>query len=281
MRFAAALVFWLITTVALAVAVPGAWAQRNVVDEDGYTALARKAARDPALQSAVAAELTTRAMALINAHGRSPVGSAQVHDTAAAFTASPSFPPLFGEANRAAHRWLFSDPKPDGDQWVVDLAPMLKDGSFQQILSTYNVSVPATLTVPLTVSGPLRQGQLNRLAAWGPRVAIGAIAACAVFSLLTLVAARRRGKALTALGVSALLVGAAGWAAIEVGGRYVNDALNRTTGNIRRMADAMVSNAEGGLHLWLNLTLGAGAALVVLGVIAAALGGLFRRSSAT
>ncbi|MGB9305086.1 MAG: hypothetical protein WCB92_15805, partial [Mycobacterium sp.] len=80
------------------------------------------------------------------------------------------------------------------------------------------------------------------------------------------------------LGVSALLVGGAGWAAIEAGGRYINDALNRTAGDIRRIADVLVGQAEGGLHLWLNLTLIAGIALVVLGVLVAVLGGLFKRT---
>jgi predicted lipoprotein with Yx(FWY)xxD motif len=281
-------VLWLATTVALAVAVPAAWVQANVVDADGYAAMAQQAAGDPALQSAVAAELTTRAMALIAAHGggRYPVDSSQVHDAATTFTAGRAFPPLFAQTNRAAHDWLFTDPRPgqNGNQWVVDVAPMLKDASIQQILSSYNVKVPANLAVPLTVSvpsmsEPLRQGELSRLSTWGPRVSIGAAALSGFLALLTLVAARRRGKALTSLGVSALLVGAAGWAGIEVGARYTNDALNRTTGNIRQIADVMVGHAEAGLHQWLNLTLVTGAALVVFGVIVAVLGGLLGKKA--
>jgi hypothetical protein len=289
-RFAAAIskvVLWLAATVALAAAIPAAWAQMNVVNSDGYAALAQKAAADSALQSAAAAELTTRAMALIAEHGggRYPVDSSQVHDAATAFTSGPSFPPSFAQVSRAAHEWLFTDPRSgqNGDQWVVDVAPMLKDASFQQILSSYNVQVPASLRVPLTVSvpsmsGSLRQGRLSRLATWGPSVSIGAAALTGFCALLSLVAARRRGKALTSLGISALLVGAVGWAGIEVGGRYINNALNRTTGDIRRIAEVMVDHAEAGLRQWLNLTLVAGAALVVLGVLVAVLGGLVKKA---
>jgi hypothetical protein len=283
-RSAVTALLWLTTTVAMAVAIPAVWLQLNVVDEGGYAALAREAASDPALQSAVAGELTTRAMALIaeRGGGRYPVDSAQVHDVAAAFTAGPAFPPLFAQLNRAAHGWLFTDPGPgrNGNQWVVDVAPMLQDPSFQQVLSSHNVKVPANLTVPLTVSmpGPLRQGQLSRLAAWGPWVSIGAAVIGGLFALLTLAAARRRGKALTGLGVSALLVGAAGWAGLEAGGRYVNDALNRTTGDIRRVAEVMVDHAEAGLRHWLDLTLIAGAALVALGVLVAIAGGLRKKA---
>ena len=162
---------WLATTVALAVAVPAAWAQRNLVDENGYAVLAQKAAGDPALQSAMAGELTTRAMALIAEHGggRYPVDSSQVRDAAAAFTAGPSFPPLFAAANRAAHRWLFADatvrrllggrPRPDAQRQCVSTDP-----------ERYNVKVPADADRPADGVGPphsLRQGELSRVATWG------------------------------------------------------------------------------------------------------------------
>jgi hypothetical protein len=283
-RFAATVLLWLITTLALAVAVPAAWAQLHVVDADGYAALARDAARDPGLQSAMADELTSRAMALVAAHGGGghPVDSSDVHDAASAFTAGPAFPPLFAQANRAAHGWLFGDPAldRDGDQWAVDVAPMLRDDSIQPLLRRRNVTVPTKLTVPLTVSAPhaVRQGRLSPLSTWGPWVSLGAAALCGVCALLTLAAARRRGKALSGLGVSALLVGAAGWAALEVAGRYIDRALNRTTGDVRRVAEVMVGHAEAGQHQWLNVTLLAGAALAALGVLVAVVGGLFKKS---
>ncbi|OBJ01615.1 hypothetical protein [Mycobacterium sp. 1465703.0] len=284
MRFAATVLLWLITTLALAVAIPAAWTQLHVVDPDGYAAMAQNAATDPALQSAMAAELSTRAMTLIaeRGEGRYPVDSSEVQEAAGAFTAGPAFPPLFAQANRAAHGWLFSDPGAgdNGNQWAVDVAPMLKDGSIQPLLVRHNVTVPAKITVPLTVSVPksMRQGRLSRLSTWGPWVSVGAVALCGVCALLTLAAARRRGKALSSLGVSALLVGAGGWAGIEVAGRYIDGALNRTTGNVRRAAEVMVEHAEAGLHQWLNATLLTGAALVALGVVVAMLGSLAKKS---
>lgn len=284
MRFAATVLLWLITTLALAVAIPAAWTQLHVVDPDGYAAMAQNAATDPALQSAMAAELSTRAMTLIaeRGEGRYPVDSSEVQEAAGAFTAGPAFPPLFAQANRAAHGWLFSDPGAgdNGNQWAVDVAPMLKDGSIQPLLVRHNVTVPAKITVPLTVSVPksMRQGRLSPLSTWGPWVSVGAAALCGVCALLTLAAARRRGKALSSLGVSALLVGAGGWAGIEVAGRYIDGALNRTTGNVRRVAEVMVEHAEAVLHQWLNATLLTGAALVALGVVVAMLGSLAKKS---
>jgi len=143
-------------------------------------------------------------------------------------------------------------------------------------LATYNVQVPETVRVPVTVSTPkvLQPGQLRPLATWGLWASIGVVALAAVFALLTLAAARSRGRALASLGVSALLVGAGGWAAIELARYPINDTLNNTTGGMRGIADVMVGQAESSLHDWLDLTLAGGGALVVLGVLAAGLGSL-------
>ena len=69
-----------------------------------------------------------------------------------------------------------------------------------------------------------------------------------------------------------MLVGAAGWAGIELGGRYINAALNGTTGDVRQIAEVMVGHAEVSLHQWLNDSLIGGGALVVFGVLAAIVG---------
>ena len=92
--------------------------------------------------------------------------------------------------------------------------------------------------------------------------------------MLTLFVARSRGKAIAALGVSGLLVGAAGWAGIEFARRYVNDALINTSGEVRRIAGAMVGTAEASMHQWLNITLIVGGGLLIIGVIVSLLAGL-------
>jgi hypothetical protein len=280
-RFLATLLLWLLTTAALAVAVAAAWAQLNLVDRDGYSALAASAAKDPELQSAVAAELTTQLVTLGSNSGFET--SETLFGLAArAYTASPAFPGQFALANQVAHRWLFTDTVGQSDasgRWTIDLAPMLADSSFQKTLTDFGIRAPSRLEVPLTenVSNSLRPGQLRPASTWGPWISIGVGVITGLLALLTLFVARSRGKALGALGISALLVGAAGWAAIEVGRRYVNSALNDTSGNIRRIADAMVEHAIGSMHLWLNLTLAFGGALLFIGFVVSTLGGLRRR----
>ena len=282
MRFLAALLFWLMATVLLAVAIPASWAQQNVVSEDGYAAMAAEAAKNPQLQEAMASELSTQITQLAADSGYALNNNELVRGVTSAYTANAGFPGQFAQANRIAHRWMFTDSvqhdQADGDRWLVDIAPMLSDDSLRQTLGNLNLNVPETLTVPITVpeSSSLRPGQLKMLSTWGPWASIGVGVLTGIAALLTLAAARSRGKALAALGVSALLVGASGWAGLEVGRRYVDDALNNTTGDIRTVADVMVDTAEASLHHWLNLTLAAGGVLAVFGVLVSVLGVLRR-----
>jgi hypothetical protein len=281
-RFLAVLVLWLLTTLALAVAVPATWAQHNVVDRNGYSALAASAAKDPALQQAMAAELTTQLLRLA-ANSGYDVNEALFSGAARAYTSGDAFPGQFALANQVVHRWLFTDTVGQSDssgRWEIDLSPMLADSSFQQTLADFGVKAPSSLQIPLTedVSDSVRPGQLRAVAKWGPWVSVGAAVLAGAMALLTLAAARRRGKALVALGVSGLIGGAAGWAGIEVGRRRITQALDATTGDVRNVADAMVEHAIGSLHLWLNVTLAAGAAVVLLGALTSMLGGLHEKT---
>lgn len=283
MRFIATFLFWLVTTVALAVAVPAAWAQQNVVDVDGYGELAQSAAQRPQLQDAMASELATRLTALTAGSGYE-VPKNLMQGATSGYTRSDAFPSQFAIANRLAHRWLFSTTLAQSDssgRWEIDVSPMLADTSFRQTLQDFGISPPDTLMIPLTENAPdaLTPGRLQPLARWGPWVAVGATVLAGVFALLTLATARSRGKALGALGVSALLVGAAGWAALEMARRYISAALDETSGDIRQIADVVVATAQDSAHHWLNLTLAAGAVLVLIGVLGSMLGGARRTRS--
>ena len=275
MRTVATVLMWLVTTVLLALAVPAVWAQNNLVDGAGYAALARNAAKDPELQSATATELTTQVGLL-----GSGVDSTIVSRIAAAYTASPAFPGQFASANGFAHRWLFTDTIPASvdpqGRLVVDLAPMLSDTAFVQTLRDYNIAVPSALPIPLidNASAVGRPGSLREVGIWAPRVSVALAVLAAASALLTIYLARRRGRILAALGVSALIVGASGWAAIEFAQHYVRGALNETAGNARRIADVMVATIESSMHQWLNITLIVGGGLVIVGVLVGLLSSL-------
>lgn len=277
MRFAATLLMWLVTTLLLAVALPTAWVQQHLVDENGYAALTQKAAADPSLQSAMASELTTQVARL----GTS-VNTGTVSLVAATYVSSSSFPGQFAQANRFAHRWLFTDAIRSSvdaqGRWVIDIAPMLSDAAFKETLSDYKIAVPTSVPIPLTDNAPaaLRPGALRPAAAYGRWVSIGVAGLTGLFALFALFLARSRSKMLVALGVSGLLVGAAGWAAIEFGRGRLNAVLDNSSGDIRRIAEVMVGTAENSMHQWLNISLVVGGGLVIIGVIVSLLVSLAR-----
>ena len=280
MRTVATLLMWLVSTVLLALAVPAVWAQHDLVDSAGYGALARKAATDPELQSAMAAELTTQVSLL-----GLGVDSTIVRPIAAAYTASSAFPGQFASANGFAHRWLFTDTIPSTidpqGRLVVDLAPMLSDTAFAQTLRDYNITLPSALPIPLidSASELVRPGSLREVGMWAPWVSVGLAILAAASALLTIYLARSRGRILAALGFSALVVGASGWAAIEFAQRYVRKILDDTTGNARRIAEVMVTAIQSSMHQWLNITLIIGGGLVIVGVIVGLLSSLARAGS--
>ncbi|MBS9532833.1 Nif11-like leader peptide family natural product precursor [Mycobacterium sp. M1] len=278
MRFVAATLCWLLATAALAAALPVTWLQCNVIDPSGYARLAQRAAADPTLQQAVAAELSVQAVRLIAAHGYT-VDPAEVRDAASDYTAGRAFPAQFVRLNRDAHDWLFKRGRTG--PWVIDVEPMLRDTAFASLLTDRGVEMPKTLPIRMAPPGADedQSGALQPLTRWGPVLALGLAALAGVCAVLTVGVARHRGRALAALGVAALLVGAAGWAGLETGRRYLSRALAETTADVRRIADVLADLAEDSLHGWFNGALAGGAALVVVGALVAMLGAVTRRSS--
>jgi hypothetical protein len=263
---------WLVATVTLTVAVPTVWTQLHLIDVDGYTDMAQSAAKDPALQKAMASELTRTVVEVAGDRGVRPPAS-MVGDVANRYTESSSFPRQFAQVNRVAHRWLFTDAaRQTGGKWEVDVAPMLADTSFHQTLDQYHVTLPATVTVPVVADGNLQPGRFRWLATWGPWVSILSVALAIVAALITIVAARNRGSAVAAVGASALIAAGAGWAVAEASRGAVNGALNDTSDNIRTIAEAMVAEGINRLHLWLGLTLVVGLILVAGGFAPTVLG---------
>lgn len=282
MRAIRTAMLWLLATVLLAVAVPANWAQHNLIRADGYAALAQRAAADSELQLAVASQLSTQIVSM--AGEGSGVNPAVVRAVATSYTRGSAFPGQFAQANRFAHRWLFTDrvrsEVDDQGRWVIDVAPMLSDPAFTDTLAEFNISVPDAIPVPLTEAAPdwARPGALKPASTWGPIVAIGAALLALVFAVATLWSSRRLGRGLISLGVSGLLVGAAGWAGAEVGRGRVDEVFDQLTTDARAAAQALFGTVLDSLHSWLTISLAVGGGLVVVGVIATLLGGLRRAS---
>lgn len=270
MRSLGAALAWVLTTVLLAVAVPAVWVQQHLIDRGGYAALSRSAATDPELQAAAAGELAVQAGRL--GYTADP---ALVAGVATAYTASPSFPGQFAAANALAHRWLF-DGVPATESAggpAIDFAPLMSDPAFAQTLRGLGgaeVSLPETLPVPIAPDTWVRPGALRQFAVWSP-ISVALVALTAASALLTLRLASSRGKAIAALGVSALLVGATGLLTLAWAADRLVGVLGSPPGDMGRIVDVMAATATDSAHRWLIVTVIAGGGLVLVGVVVALL----------
>ncbi|AMT72762.1 hypothetical protein [Mycobacteroides immunogenum] len=278
MRFLFAVLLWLLTTAALAVTITAAWTQSRIVDENGYVALTAPAAADPRVQQAIAEELTTEIVSLSKKQG-SRVNETQVAELTASYTSGPQFPADFASVNRMAHQWLFTNSssaqRDSQGGWQIDVAPMIKSVVPQGL----SVKAPETLKVSVTEDklAGLTPGRLVPVARFGQLAVWIAFGLTLILAGLTQLAVRSRAKGLAGLGISALLVGAAGWAGLEIGRRYLERPLSRVTGDLREVADGVVTAAVSNAHHWLSLTMAVGGLVIVIGVVSGLVGGLLRR----
>ena len=247
MRFVLTALLWLVTTVAA-----GGRSTRDVgpaqtSSTQTATPRSRNApAADPALQQAMAAELTTQLVTLAANTGYdvqtdvfgarrrrtpgvppSPVSSPWPTGSPTA-GCSPTRCPAIRSAGTLGDR-----PRADAGRQFVAGRPCRTSASRR----LPPLPVPLTKNAPASHCGPDSSGQA---ATWGPWVSVGGDrVGRRVRPADHWRWPRRRGKALAALGVSALLVGAAGWAGLEVGRRYVGKALVDTSGDVRQIADVV------------------------------------------
>ncbi|OAT70296.1 hypothetical protein AWB85_02705 [Mycobacteroides immunogenum] len=278
MRFLFAVLLWLLTTAALAVTITAAWTQSRIVDENGYVALTAPAAADPRVQQAIAEELTTQIVSLSKKQG-SRVNETQVAELTASYTSGPQFQADFASVNRMAHQWLFTNSssaqRDSQGGWQIDVAPMIKSVVPQGL----SVKAPETLKVSVTEDklAGLTPGRLVPVARFGQLAVWIAFGLTLILAGLTQLAVHSRAKGLAGLGISALLVGAAGWAGLEIGRRYLERPLSRVTGDLREVADGVVTAAVSNAHHWLSLTMAVGGLVIVIGVVSGLVGGLLRR----
>ncbi|MGH3724540.1 MAG: hypothetical protein ACRDUS_10500 [Mycobacterium sp.] len=278
MRFLFAVLLWLLTTAALAVTGAAAWTQSRIVDENGYVELTAPAASDPKVQRAIAEELTAQIVSLGKKQG-SRVNETQIAELTSTYTAGPQFRADFASVNRMAHEWLFTNSSPvhrdSPGSWQIDLAPMIKS------LVPQGLSIKAPETLEVSVAddnlGGLTPGRLVPVARFGQLAVWISVGLTLVLAGLTQLAVRSRAKGLAGLGISVLFLGAAGWAGLEIGRRYLDRPLNRVTANLRDVADSLVTQAVSSAHHWLSLTMAAGGLVIVIGVVSGVLGGLLRR----
>jgi hypothetical protein len=252
-----------------AVAVPAIWVDRNIVQEDGFVALAAPLGKDDAFQQRLAAAavgtIDTGAIPEALAGLVQPVLDA----AAGSLTRLPGYPAAWEETLRKSHRLSFADPRslpPEvaSTSLTLDVAPLVA-------LATEEISKATGLPLDSPDQTLINIGQSNqrqlieRVSAYAPMgysLAIGA----GIALLLALVAARRRWAVVFNAGFAALLL-AGLWAA---GSQLARDAvLGTASGN--EVADMFKNEfaraASNSFQTWILAAVIAGGVLLVAGIV--------------
>ncbi|MFC9350876.1 hypothetical protein [Arthrobacter sp. NPDC057013] len=264
-----------------AAAVPAIWVDRNIVQEDGFVALAAPLGKNPDFQQ----RLATAAVNSIDTGGTIPAQVAALvrpvlEKTATSLTGLPDYPAAWEQTLRKSHRLNFADPSslpPEADSstsLTLDVAPLVGLAA-KQISSQAGVQLEAPGQTLVNIGQKGQRQLIERVSAYAPlgySLAVGA----GVAFLLALVAVRRRWIVLAGIGVGALALSGL-W---TLASRWAADAvLGAASGN--EMADLFkrefVTASAAGFASWTLAAAITGAALVAAGLLLRVVGGPARR----
>lgn len=253
-----------------AVAVPAIWADRNIVQEDGFVALAAPLGQDAEFQQ----RLAVATVGTINTAGIPDSLASLVKpvlETAAGkLTSSPGYPAAWEETLRKSHRLSFADPgslpaeADSSSSLTLDVAPLVALATEELAGATGLPLDPPEQTL-INVGQSDQRQLIERVSAYAPLGYPLALGAGIAFAL-ALVAARRRWTLLVSVGFGALLL-AGLW---TLGANSARDAVLATAsgnGIADMFKDAFVAAASASFGSWVTGTLVAGGGLLVAGLV--------------
>ncbi|MCO4235953.1 hypothetical protein NG697_11075 [Pseudarthrobacter sp. MDT3-26] len=253
-----------------ALAVPAIWLDRNVVQEDGFVALAAPLGQDAEFQQRLAAAavgtIDTGAIPDALADLVTPVLEA----AASSLTALPGYPAAWEETLRKSHRLSFAAPasapaEPDSpSSLTLDVAPLVALAT-KELARTTGLPLTAPEQTLVNVGEPEQRQMVERASAYAPLGYSLAIGAGIAFAL-ALVSARRRWTVILAVGLGALALGGL-WAA---GSQVARDAVVGTAsgnGLSDMFKDAFVAAASSSFQSWVGGAAITGAVLVAAAVV--------------
>ena len=267
-----------------AVAVPAAWADVNVVKEDGFVHLASALGKDPEFQS----RLATAAVGNFESSVSLPeplksVAADALREAASGMQSWPEYPKAWEETARNSHRLNFESGK-QAEETVSHTALLLDIGPLIRLIrdrlssaSGLQIQVPAESLV--TMGEPSQKQMVERVAAFAPLWWLAALGAV-VSVLLALAAARRRSLVMVSLGLGGLVLAALWSAVVDLAGGLMG-SLSSGNGVAELFKQEFFSAVRTGFGEWIVIAAVVSGAFLALGVIAWILSARRRSPSAS
>jgi hypothetical protein len=249
-----------------AVALPAIWVDRNIVQEQGFVALAGPLGSDQAFQSGLVSALSSTAKAQLNLPpGLDNLAAGLIQTAATSVTTDPGYPQAWTQTLQQSHQVNFGDTSTE--TLALDVAPLLKlvAARVSADLPVYvPINTPSQVLVSLGDPG-LRQyvtvvSKIGQAGYWLGGAAV-------VLLLLGLAVARKRGTTAIMAAVGLALV-ALVWKIAEM---VVIGMVERTpTGNA--VADVfstqLTTLAEVSVDRWILIAFIVAGSLFLVGILA-------------
>ena len=215
MRTVVSAVFALVALLLAAAALGAAWVDANLVDEDGFVAIAAPLGQDATFQEELSAALAEDLSGSTSLP--EPIAALVgpvISDAASAIAQAPGYPAAWEESLRISHALTLAgqdagQPAAGEPLFQLDLRP-LATLMADQVSAGINVDVPVPEDTVIDMGSRPANGAfawITHAAALWPMFG----AASAVAGLLALLAARRRATTLMLLGAGTAVVGLIGW----------------------------------------------------------------------
>lgn len=264
---AIAVIFALLLT---AIAVPMAWADANIVREDGFVALTSPIGKDQAFQARLAATAVGSLESKLNLPAPvEEVAASLLKDAATAMTTWPEYPQAWNETLRRSHQLTFAGNAGPGNpnaatSLVLDVGPLVKLAA-DRLHTATGLPIATPDSALINIGGPAQRQQVDAIAAYAPMWWIPGLGAVLLFAL-GLLAAKRRGVVFLFAGLGLAAV-AALW---QVGATVLKGAGDMGLGGTATgglFARQLVAAAADHFAGWITVAWIAAGVLVLLGLL--------------
>lgn len=256
----------LIAIIAMVGALPSLWVHYRVVDREGFTSFVSPMAHDRQIQDLMADEIAAQ----ISDQTGGTLSATLVRPATGAYTRSDQFVADFADVLGQQHDWLFTEPTTDAERngvLTLDLTEMVNRAIRDFGISGVRVTQPVEIPLSESRRSGLEAGRYATAGDQVTRIAFVAAGIAAVFALLALILARRRGFTLAALGVGAVIASAVSWVLGVFARGRADDEVAGAQSSAKQIARIVIDSSIDDLHHTSLIVGGVGVAAIAVGIL--------------